>query len=173
MGSGLTFPQRQEGVKFPGLIRAPLSRGSGRGFPASPAQVFAPHLTLPSRQGLRCLGSIIPGCPAGLEGLGTWRAWRGESELPGPLGVHVLWHLCLPGCHTASISIWETPPPIGVVLSGSEASPLTTEKEVGPWANRTLPWELINVADVTTQCLPDVCLKLPPRILPETGHLGQ
>lgn len=79
-------------------------------------------------------------------------------------------------CQAATLlafpSDWNLPP-TGAVLSISEASPLTTKKEAGPWANRTLPWDLIDLAEVTTQCLSDVCLKLPPRIPPETEHLGQ
>ena len=61
-GLGTCIPTEASGVRFPRLTGAPLSRRSGRGFPASPAQVFAPHLTLPSRLCLGCLGCTLPGC---------------------------------------------------------------------------------------------------------------
>lgn len=74
----------------------------------------------------------------------------------------------------------------------------TLNKEVGLWANRTLPWELKvqrrtwmepchprqfrgdpqesqtppHIHLPATQC-PDLCFKQPASILPETEHLGQ
>lgn len=96
---GTCIPTVASGVRFPRLTGAPFSRRSGRGFLASPAQVFAPHLTLPSRR--RCLDvSGVWAAPFQAafprdRGLGMW----GESELPGPLGIRGLWYSCLPG-HT-------------------------------------------------------------------------
>ena len=119
------IPTEASGVRFPRLTGAPLSRRSGRGFPASPAQVFAPHLTLPSRRCLGCLGCTLPGClPERLRPghLGGNRAPRPAGH-PWTLVFTFAWPHPIPPAPPSGrlhlLGVWSWP---------SQASPLSTRE---------------------------------------------